>query len=437
MLTLLLILAVHYNSVQLTREQFNRIKQQVEEESRLTDVCLILDNNFVANARGIRYLEWAAARGARHLLNFEPNTAFDALKAFTETYANEYIFGYLAYDLKNETEALVSEHPDHIGFERMAFFVPERLIVIDSDLNVVEGEAEVNALLSKEIEQSRLAPSVAIAMQQRVNRDAYLQNVQRIKDHIVEGDVYELNYCVEFYNECTEADPLTLYRRLKAFSPTPFAAFLKWNNRYLMCASPERFMTAHNGRYYSQPIKGTIRRDEDELKDRQLKDELQQSEKERAENLMIVDLVRNDLARSSKTGSVEVDELFGIYTFRNLHQMISTVSSTPDPEVHRADAIRHAFPMGSMTGAPKIKAMQLIEQYEQTRRGMYSGAVGYFAPDGSFDFNVVIRSMQYNATSKYLCFEVGSAITFDSDAAQEYDECLLKARAIMSVLHGG
>lgn len=423
--------------MQLNKEEFNRLKQLVEEESRLTDVCLILDNNFVANACDIRHLEWAVARGVRHQLIIEKNTAFDALKAFTNAHAGEYIFGFLAYDLKNETEALVSEHPNGIGFETMGFFVPEQLIVIDRDLKVLEGEEEVKALLSKESEPQSTVAGGTIAMQQRVSRDAYLQQVQRIKEHIVEGDVYELNYCVEFFNAHTDADPLTLYRRLKAFSPTPFGAFLKWNNSYLMCASPERFMTALNGRYYSQPIKGTIRRDEDELKDQQLKNELQQSEKERAENLMIVDLVRNDLARSSQTGSVAVDELFGIYTFRNLHQMISTVSSTPDPATHRVDAIRHAFPMGSMTGAPKIKAMQLIEQYEQTRRGMYSGAVGYFAPDGSFDFNVVIRSMQYNAISKYLCFEVGSAITYDSDAEQEYEECLLKARAIMSVLDGG
>jgi para-aminobenzoate synthetase component 1 len=423
--------------VQLNREEFNRVKQQIEEESHLNDVCLILDNNFVANACGIRHLEWAAARGVRHHLTFEPNMAFDALRAFTDAHAGEYIFGFLAYDLKNETEALVSEHPDGIGFETMAFFVPERLIVIDPDLNVVVGEAELKELLSREVSAPVEVSTGAITMQQRVSREAYLQQVQRIKAHIVEGDVYELNYCVEFYNENTEADPLTLYRRLKDFSPTPFGAFLKWINRYLICASPERFMTALNGRYFSQPIKGTIRRDEDEATDQRLKDELQQSEKERAENLMIVDLVRNDLARSSQTGSVDVDELFGIYTFRNLHQMISTVSSVPDPKVHRVDAIRHAFPMGSMTGAPKIKAMELIEQYEQTRRGMYSGTVGYFAPDGSFDFNVVIRSMQYNATSNYLCFEVGSAITYDSDAAQEYDECMLKARAIMSVLHGG
>jgi para-aminobenzoate synthetase component 1 len=161
-----------------------------------------------------------------------------------------------------------------------------------------------------------------------------------------------------------------------------------------------------------------------------------QSEKEKAENLMIVDLVRNDLARSSKTGSVKVEELFGIYSFSQVHQMISTVSSQIKETTSAVEAIKNAFPMGSMTGAPKVMAMELIEKYENTKRGLYSGAIGYFAPNSDFDFNVVIRSIQYNESKQYLNFEVGSAITYDSDANLEYEECLLKAQAMMKALAG-
>jgi para-aminobenzoate synthetase component 1 len=219
-------------------------------------------------------------------------------------------------------------------------------------------------------------------------------------------------------------------------SPTPFASYFKYDHQYLLCASPERFIKKSGDKLFSQPIKGTIKRGVDEAEDAQLKNELLHSEKELAENLMIVDLVRNDLARSSKTGSVNVDELFGIYSFKQVHQMISTVSSIIKNDTHIIDAIKHAFPMGSMTGAPKIMAMELIEKYETTKRGLYSGAIGYIAPNGDFDFNVVIRSLQYNAATKYLSYEVGSAITFDSIAEQEHDECLLKAKAIMDVLGG-
>ncbi|MFN9583251.1 MAG: chorismate-binding protein, partial [Bacteroidota bacterium] len=166
-----------------------------------------------------------------------------------------------------------------------------------------------------------------------------------------------------------------------------------------------------------------------------LKNNLQQSEKERAENLMIVDLVRNDLASSAVTGTVSVDELFGIYSYAQVHQMISTVSACVNENYSCADMLKNAFPMGSMTGAPKIKSMQLIEEYECTRRGLYSGTVGYISPDGDFDFNVVIRSLQYNAVTGTLAFNVGSAITFDSVADEEYNECLLKAKAITELLH--
>jgi para-aminobenzoate synthetase component 1 len=227
---------------------------------------------------------------------------------------------------------------------------------------------------------------------------------------------------------------LQVYADLLKKSPVPFGAFVKSNGCYLMCASPERFLKKTGNRMLSQPIKGTSKRGVNEAEDIALKQALLNSEKERAENLMIVDLVRNDLARSAKTGTVKVEELFGIYSFEQVHQMISTVSATLADGIHWVDALKYAFPMGSMTGAPKISAMHLIEQYERTARGLYSGAVGYITPEGDFDFNVVIRSLQYNSINQFLNFEVGGAITYDSIPEKEYEECLIKAGAILDTL---
>lgn len=395
---------------------------------------MILDNHSVENACHIRHIEFAAAWGVQSCLEYKPGEAFEKLKDFTIQNQGSYLFGFLGYDLKNETENLSSVHPDPIGFPPMYFFVPQFCVVIDAGFRIIEGVELALAMLTEADSVESQPQGSRVHFHQRVSKEEYIRRVNQIRDHIREGDVYELNYCVEFYSEQTVIQPLEVYRQLSLFSPTPFGALMRWYDRYLICASPERFITECNGTLYSQPIKGTIRRSADKDKDHEQKESLRNSEKEKAENLMIVDLVRNDLARSSQTGSVKVEELYGIYTFRNLHQMISTVSSKRASGNHQTDAIRHAFPMGSMTGAPKVKAMQLIEQYEQTKRGLYSGAVGYVAPNGNFDFNVVIRSLQYHQGTGYLNFEVGSAITYDSNPLEEYDECMLKAEAMMRVL---
>jgi para-aminobenzoate synthetase component 1 len=204
--------------------------------------------------------------------------------------------------------------------------------------------------------------------------------------------------------------------------------------QFLLSASPERFIKKVGKKIISQPIKGTARRGANEEEDKQIKHHLFNDPKERAENIMIVDLVRNDLSRTADKGSVIVEELCGIYTFPQVHQMISTVVSELREDVHFIEAIRQCFPMGSMTGAPKVRAMKLIEKYESTKRGLFSGAVGYITPEGDFDFNVVIRSILYNARNHYLSFMVGGAITMQAEAEKEYEECMLKAKAIMRVL---
>jgi para-aminobenzoate synthetase component 1 len=218
-------------------------------------------------------------------------------------------------------------------------------------------------------------------------------------------------------------------------SPNPFAAFYRLQDKYLLCASPERFLMKTGNQISSQPIKGTNKRDLlNSLHDDELKKELAESRKDQSENVMIVDLVRNDLTKICKEASVKVDELFGIYSFPQVHQMISTIRGELKEATPFSQIISATFPMGSMTGAPKHRVMQLIDEYEPSSRGIFSGSVGYINPDGDFDFNVVIRSIMYNATNRCLSYQVGSGITFYSDPEKEWVECMLKAEAIKKVL---
>ncbi|SHJ24263.1 para-aminobenzoate synthetase component 1 [Hymenobacter daecheongensis DSM 21074] len=342
--------------------------------------------------------------------------------------------GFLTYDLKNEIEALHSGHFDGLQWPALHFFSPETWLVWQPDSVEIHGETPgvLEAILATPVPAEAALP--AIQLMPRLPKREYLAAVEAIREDILNGEVYELNLCQEFYAENVALDPVGTFLRLNAASPTPFAGFYKWQDRYLLCASPERFLQKKGPLLTSQPIKGTIRRGATPAEDERQRHTLLHDEKERAENLMIVDLVRNDLARVARTGTVQVPELFGLYPFRHVWQMISTIQARLRPEVDLTEILRATFPMGSMTGAPKIRAMQLIEHYERTKRGLYSGSLGYITPTGDFDFNVVIRSLQYRAGTGYLSFQVGSAITYDSNPAREYDECLLKARALLDVL---
>lgn len=414
-------------------QELIHIKHQALQACKHHEVALLLDNNFCENAFNLRHIEFAAAFGAKYRIKVNSNSIAQ-LEAFVAEHSSEFVFVQLAYDLKNELEVLHSNNPDEIGFPQLFAFVPEQLLVIGADGACISGSELADFYLKQTRVAMPLQPPVEV--RQQVSKAQYLQDVKAIREHIIRGDVYELNYCMAFFNDAVQLDAYATYERLNEKSPVPFAAFFKVGERFLMCASPERFLTKKNGRVYSQPIKGTAKRCLNTDEDEHQKQRLLSSEKERAENLMIVDLVRNDLAKTAETGSIKVDELFGIYSFKQVHQMISTVSSAPKSGMSNTKVIQGAFPMGSMTGAPKIMAMELIEQYEQTKRGLYSGSVGYFAPDGTFDLNVVIRSLQYHSGKQYLNFEVGGAITYDSVPEEEYEECLLKAAAMMEVLKG-
>lgn len=378
-----------------------------------------------------------AGVGAKRLLECPSGAAFQALKDMQVSHPGSWIFGYFGYDLKNEVENLQSTLPDQIGFPDLMFWIPETVLMLKDGLpTVLSGTRPPEAILD-EIRQTVLYHPVnppKVVLKPRIPRDAYLDALQSIRQHIVDGDVYELNFCQEFFAHHADIDPVAVFERLYAISRPPHAAWLKAGQRFALCASPERFLQHQSGRLTSQPIKGTRKRGSTPAEDDQIRLELSQSPKDRAEHVMIVDLVRNDLAISCLPGTVQVEERFGIHTFPTVHQMISTIRGTLKDGVQPLEALRRAFPMGSMTGAPKVRAMELIERYEKTRRGLYSGAIGYIAPGGDFDFNVVIRTILYNQQSKYVSASVGGAIVYDSKPMDEYEECLVKADALRRAL---
>lgn len=363
----------------------------------------------------------------------------------------DWLFGFINYDLKNEIEAsLYSNNFDKIENPILHFFVPKYLVKIENDkveIGIVcKNEMECNDELANfkklithhfksSTNQSNQTLYSSPQISQRFSRKDYVETVNKIKQHIQRGDIYEMNFCQEFYADNCKINPIQVFHHLNAISKAPFTSFFKNKENYLMCASPERFLKKQNNTLISQPIKGTRKRLKNEKEDNQIKEQLFFDNKERSENVMIVDLVRNDFSKIAIQNTVEVEELFGIYTFEQVHQMISTISCKIDNSMSFAAILEAVFPMGSMTGAPKLSAMQLIEKYEKTTRGLFSGAVGYITPKGNFDFNVVIRSILYNANLKYISVQAGSAITIDCDAEKEYEECLLKAKAMLEALN--
>lgn len=395
-------------------------------------IFLFLDSN-EHTAQGGKY-DCLLGAGASQIL-IPADDHFDTLFRFHQQ-QKSWMFGHLCYDLKNELEPrLSSAHQPGHAYPLLQFFIPEIVVGITQDIHEVFIEAPDPESVMKDIlavDMGKISlPGLTFC--QRIAKDAYVRTVDALKEHIRNGDCYEINFCNEGYCEDVTIDPVAAFQQLNQLSPAPFAACYKLRDQHLMCASPERYLRKDGAHVISQPIKGTAPRSNDPVTDEQLKESLLNSEKERAENVMIVDLVRNDLARSCELGSVVVDELFGIYSFPQVHQMISTVSGRLKAGVPFTDALKYSFPMGSMTGAPKVKVMELIEHYETARRELFSGSVGYISPEGDFDFNVIIRSLFYNETSKYLSYQTGGAITWDSVPEAEWEEIRLKAGGLEHV----
>ena len=348
---------------------------------------------------------------------------------------HDWLFGHIGFEMASEIEDLPPNTlPDEVGFPDLFFFVPEIIIEVQKDEVRIGSEGVGQAAIYHSItaivppEPTRLPSPVFTA---RYTREEYLSTVTELRRHILRGDCYEINFCMEFFARSISLDPLSMWWALSRSSPNPFSACYRTGGHYLFCASPERFLQKKGNTLLSQPIKGTAPRiPTDPEADRLQARTLYQSPKDRAENVMVVDLVRNDLSRICIPGTVHVPELYGIYDFPQVYHLISTVAGEIAAGLDWTDAIKAVFPMGSMTGAPKNSVLRLIRRYERSRRGLFSGTVGYVDPSGDFDFNVVIRSLLYNKEKEYLSYQVGSGITWYSDPAAEYEECLLKAEGI-------
>lgn len=349
---------------------------------------------------------------------------------------SDYVFGHAGYNLKHETENISCAFPDEDGFEALYFFVPE--IVIEQRNSEwwagyfsIEQIARLETLLQ---ENDAASKPQDVQLSSVTDAESYRTQCNSLLAHIHRGDIYEINYCIGFNGTGKELNPVDVFMRLHELSEAPMSVLYRKNNAWLMCASPERFISKMGSTVQSQPIKGTIRRGNNAEEDEALRTQLRNDPKERSENVMIVDLVRNDLSRIAKPASVHVPEFLGIHTFKTVHQMISTVECEIDTHVSFSEILKATFPMGSMTGAPKISAMKLAEKHEAQSRGIYSGSVGCILPNGDFDFNVVIRSITWNAATGHVSAKAGSAITAKSSPEKEYEECLLKAKAMMRAL---
>ena len=367
------------------------------------------------------------------------HNAFEDLKQYQQV-TKDWLFGYFSFDLKNDVEALHSRNFDGLDFPDLFFFQPKKIFLLKGSLleiqylKMCDDEVEADFEEIVKSQDSRANSQEIPIIQQRISKENYLEKASKILEHIHRGDIYEANFCMEFFAENTTINPLEKFQKLNEISKSPLAVYFKNNRQFLLSASPERYLKKEGNLLISQPIKGTAKRFLDPLEDEKSKIQLASDPKERAENIMVSDLVRNDLSRTAQKGSVKVEELCGIYSFEQVHQMISTITSKLDRQYTVADVIKTTFPMGSMTGTPKVSVLKIIEELEETKRGLYSGAVGYFTPNSDFDFNVVIRSILYNQERNYVSFSVGSAITSQSVPEREYEECLLKAKAMREVL---
>jgi len=412
-------------------------KQQLLSWSQQFREVIFLDSN--SYPQEYSSFDCVLAVDAFTSLKTDFHNAFEDLKQYQQT-TKDWLFGYLTYDLKNDIEPLKSSNFDGLDFPDLFFFQPKKIFLLKGN----QLEIQYLLLCDDEVEDDfdeivtrNYEPFVTLSgikVEQRISKEFYIEKVTKMLHHIHVGDMYEANFCMEFYAENAVINPLEKFQKLNSISQAPFSVFFKNNKQFLLSASPERYLKRVGETLISQPIKGTSKRFTDPVEDEKSKQFLESDSKERAENIMITDLVRNDLSHTAQKGSVEVVELCKIYSFLQVHQMISTITSKLDPQYSPIDVLKTTFPMGSMTGAPKISVMNIIENLEETKRALYSGSVGYFTPEGDFDFNVVIRSILYNQENQYVSFSVGSAITAQSIPENEYEECLLKAKAMHEVL---
>jgi para-aminobenzoate synthetase component 1 len=414
----------------------NIFKNKMLNWANRFNIFCFLDNHGYAPDKAA--FECLLGAGSKRSILLKPGSAFNSLKDFFDSKPS-WLFGHFGYGLKNEVEVLPGRHKDLINFGLGFFFEPELLLHLQNNqLTITSQGTNVQEIFNNiQNEAGEILPRITAVVNAKpcISKAEYMNAIKALQQHILRGECYEINFCQSFLAKEAIIDPLYSYSRLVALSPNPFAALYKLNDKYCLCASPERYLKKNGPHIISQPIKGTSKRNKrNKIKDDANKNYLVASSKERSENVMVVDLVRNDLSKVCKEGTVQVEELFGIYSFPQLHQMISTIKGELREELHWTDAIKATFPMGSMTGAPKKRVMELIDEYESCSRGLFSGSIGYVNPGGNFDFNVVIRSIFYDKTNWNLSFSSGGGITFNSKAGEEYSESMLKAAAIVKIL---
>ena len=384
-----------------------------------------------------RTVVFAGARASLLVHREDPESAFERWLAFVQEHSG-WSYGMLSYDLKNGVERLRSRNADRMGFPGLWWAVPRFVVVLErgqATLHTPPDDRATGLAWSAELLRPAHGASLPIGPWRTLTeKEVYMERIARILGHIRRGDVYELNYCIERIAEAPDWNPYAAFAQLYAKLSPPFGAFFKLEDRFAVCASPERFLRTEDRRIVAEPMKGTRPRDLDPQRDGALAEELEQDRKERSENIMAVDVMRNDLSRVAASGSVVVDELCKVRSYPAVHQLVSMVSATLREGIHPVEAVKAAYPMASMTGAPKIKAMELIDAVEDLRRGLFSGALGHFDGAGDLDLNVVIRTIQYHATTGTASLISGGAITALSDPAQEWEECQLKAMSVLNAL---
>ena len=361
---------------------------------------------------------------------------------FIDQHNGKYVFSCISYDVKNSIEKLTSSNSDFISFPYAIFWTAKLVLtIVDDQFVIIEGGGndidfdEVEVFVSAFMKEQETSLAVQnVQFHPSISKEFYLTKIDQAKEQIQLGNVYELNFCQQFVaSNVKEINSSLLFHRLHKMTEAPFSVYVKWMNWEVFCGSPERFIQRKGSKMITQPIKGTIQRGKTALEDEQFINQLSTNPKEISENMMITDLVRNDLSKIALKGSVCVEELIGVHTFKTLHHLISTVACELSEEVTFSTIFEAMFPMGSMTGAPKLSVMKITEELESFKRGIYSGTIGCIHPSGDFDFNVVIRSLVYNQTLRTLSCAVGSAITIESDPESEYNECLTKVKRIIEL----
>ncbi len=356
--------------------------------------------------------------------------------------------GYWGYDLARRMMTVPNMAKDGEHLPDMVIGIYDWAVVLDHQLCTAQLVSrqrfpETAALLQEILQllQSGDSPPLGMFRVQgqitsNFTEHSYAAAFSQIKQYLQSGDCYQINLAQRF-SAHAEGDALSAYLKLRSLSPAPYAAFLDFPQARILCSSPERFITVRNNMVETKPIKGTRPRSNDPREDALLAEELRAHPKDRAENLMIVDLLRSDLGRSCRPGSVQVPALFEVESFANVHHLVSTVTGQLEAGQDALDVLRNCFPGGSVTGAPKLRAMQIIEQLEPNRRGIYCGAIGYVGFDGNMDSNIVIRTLVYN-NGVIRCW-AGGGIVADSDLEAEYRETQVKASAMLELLmhYGG